>query len=55
MLAQEGQNKHHLWNAVCSAGLSSPSLFLHEMEILTLSEAMPNWESSFSVPRGHDF
>lgn len=27
MLAQEGENKHHLWNVVCSSGLSSPSVF----------------------------
>lgn len=26
-----------------------PRVFLHEMEILTLSEALPNWESPFSV------
>lgn len=32
-----------------------PRVFLHEMEILTLSEAMPNWESSFSVTYGRDF
>lgn len=32
-----------------------PRVFLHEMEILTLSEAVPSWESSFSVTYGHDF